>query len=318
MRLADVTAPARGAYVELEDLIALRFPARQLRLAKRRRALAALTGPNKANFRGRGIEFEEVRNYQPGDDIRSIDWRVTARTGSAHTKLFQEERERPVLVAVDQRNGMFFGSTNCFKSVLAAHLAGLLAWSALNAGDRVGGMVFNDASHREVRSRRSRKTVLALLSHLCEYNRSLAVADAGRGEGFVNTLTNLRQIARPGSSLFLISDFRGAGEENAREQLYQLARHTEITAIACSDPLEGELPAAGRYAVTDGVSRSELDTADKQLRRAYAARFLQQREQLSQDMQRLGIPLLQATTDLSPFSLLQTFYGDNQRGQRPR
>ena len=107
-------------------------------------------------------------------------------------------------------------------------------------------------------------------------------------------------------------------EENAREQLYQLAQHTEITAIACSDPLEGELPVAGRYAVTDGVSRSELDTADKQLRQAYATRFREQREQLSQDMQRLGIPLLQATTDQAPFSLLQTFYGDNRRGQRPR
>ena len=318
MRVADVTAPAHGAYVELEDLIALRFPARQLRLAKRKRALAALAGPNKSNFRGRGIEFEEVRNYQPGDDIRSIDWRVTARTGSAHTKLFQEERERPVLVAVDQRSSMFFGSTTCFKSVLAAHLAGLLAWSALNAGDRVGGLVFNESSHREVRSRRSRRTVLALLSHLNEYNRLLPLADPGRDNGFVTTLTNLRQIARPGSSLFLISDFRGAGEENAREQLYQLAQHTEITAIACSDPLEGELPVAGRYAVTDGVSRSELDTADKQLRQAYATRFREQREQLSQDMQRLGIPLLQATTDQAPFSLLQTFYGDNRRGQRPR
>lgn len=318
MGLADVTAPARGAYVELEDLIALRFRARQLRLAKRMRALAALTGPNKSNFRGRGIEFEEVRNYQPGDDIRSIDWRVTARTGSAHTKLFQEERERPVLLAVDQRSSMFFGSTTCFKSVLAAHLAGLLAWSALNAGDRVGGMVFNETSHREVRSRRSRKTVLALLSHLAGYNSSLPLTESERGNGFVTTLTNLRQIARPGSSLFLISDFRGADEETAREQLYQLAQHTEITAIACSDPLEGELPMAGRYAVTDGVLRSELDTADKSLRRAYATRFREQREQLSQDMQRLGIPLLQATTDQAPFKLLQTFYGENRRGQRPR
>ncbi len=171
MQLADVTAPARGAYAELEDLIALRFPARQLRLARRNRALSVLAGPNKSNFRGRGIDFEEVRSYQPGDDIRSIDWRVTARTGSAHTKLFREERERPVLVAVDQRSSMFFGSSHCFKSVLAAQLASLLAWSALDGGDRVGGLVFNDAGHREIRPRRSRKTVLALLSQVAEYNQ---------------------------------------------------------------------------------------------------------------------------------------------------
>lgn len=313
MHLTDITAPARGAHVGVDDLIALRFPAKQLRLARRNRALSALAGPNKSNFRGRGIEFEEVRNYQPGDDIRSIDWRVTARTGSAHTKLFQEERERPVLVAVDQRSNMFFGSTHCFKSVLAAQLAGLLAWSALDAGDRVGGLVFNGATHREIRPRRSRKTVLALLSGIAEYNRALPLPAGTETNGFASTLANLRQIVRPGSSLFIVSDFRGAGEEHAREQLFQLAQHIEITAIACNDPLETHLPRAGHYAVTDGSRRSELDTSDKRLRKAYQEQSRQQREMLSMDLLRLGIPMLQASTDQAPFSLLQQFYGDSRR-----
>src|SRR5210317_1518756 len=125
MRPADISSPARGAYTQLDDLIAQRFPAQQLTLKRRNRALSALAGPNKTNFRGRGIDFEEVRNYQPGDDIRTIDWRVTARTGNAHTKLFREERERPVMVVTDQRSGMFFGSSHCCKSVLAAQLASL-------------------------------------------------------------------------------------------------------------------------------------------------------------------------------------------------
>jgi uncharacterized protein (DUF58 family) len=313
MHLADVTAPARGAYVELEDLIALRFPARQLRLGRRNRALSALAGPNKSNFRGRGIEFEEVRSYQPGDDIRSIDWRVTARTGSAHTKLFQEERERPVMVAIDQRSSMFFGSSHCFKSVLAAQLAGLLAWSALDAGDRVGGLVFNGSSHREIRPRRSRKTVLALLSHLGDFNRALPLAPGSTTDSFAETLANLRQIVRPGSSLFIVSDFRGAESERAREQLFQLAQHTEITAIACHDPLESDLPRAGHYAVTDGERRSELDTGDKRLRGRYRQHAQQQREALSTDLLRLGIPMLQASTDRPPFSVLQQYYGDKRR-----
>ena len=313
MRLADASAPARGAYAKLEDLIALRFPAKQLRLARRKRALSALTGPNKSNFRGRGIDFEEVRNYQPGDDIRTIDWRVTARTGNAHTKLFREERERPVMVVTDQRSGMFFGSSHCFKSVLAAQLSGLLAWSALEAGDRIGGLVFNDSEHREIRPRRSRKTVLALLSELTAYNNALPPAAPPGEDSFSTMLSNLRRIARPGSSLFLVSDFRGASGEHAREHLFQLAQHTEITAIVCSDPIEAELPRAGQYAVTDGEQRSELHTGDSKLRATYRENFQRQRRQLSRDLMRLGIPLLQATTPQSPFTLLQGYYGDTRR-----
>lgn len=313
MQPADINAPAHGAYAQLDELIALRFPAKQLKLGRRTRALSNLAGPIKSNFRGRGIDFEEVRSYQPGDDIRTIDWRVTARTGNAHTKLFREERERPVLVVVDQRNSMFFGSSHCFKSVLAGHLASLLAWSALNGGDRVGGLVFNELGHQEIRPRRSRKTVLTLLSQIASYNASLPVDSASEEEHFASMLSNLRRIARPGSSLFLISDFRGASQEGAREHLFELAKHTELTALACSDPMEAELPRAGTYAVTNGTERSELQTGDRQLRDSYRQRQQQQHAMLSNDLIRLGVPLLRASTDLPPFGLLQTYFGDRRR-----
>ena len=313
MPLADINAPAAGAYAQLNELIALRFAAKQLKLGRRNRALSNLAGPIKSNFRGRGIDFEEVRSYQPGDDIRTIDWRVTARTGSAHTKLFREERERPVLVVVDQRNSMFFGSSHCFKSVLAGHLASLLAWSALNGGDRVGGLVFNEEGHQEIRPRRSRKTVLTLLSQISSYNRSLPLNDAREEDSFAQMLSNLRRIARPGSSLFLISDFRGASREGAREHLFELAKHTELTALACSDPMESELPRAGTYAVTNGRERSELQTGNRQLRDRYRLRLQQQHELLSDDLIRLGVPLLQASTNQPPFNLLQTYFGDRRR-----
>jgi len=313
MHLADIHSPARGAYTQLNDLIALRFPARQLQLGRRRRSLAILAGPNKSNFRGRGIDFEEVRTYQPGDDIRTIDWRVTARTGNAHTKMFREERERPVLVVVDQRASMYFGSTHCFKSVLAAHLASLLAWSALHGGDRVGGLVFNDEEHQEIRPRRSRKTVLALLSQIAGYNSALPPALASGADGFATMLSNLRRIARPGSSLFLVSDFRGASQARAREHLFELAKHTELTAIACGDPLESELPRAGTYAVTNGSERSELHTGDRGLRLSYRLQHQQQQALLRSDLLRLGVPLLQAATDQAPFDLLQRYYGEKRR-----
>jgi len=313
MHLADISSPPRGAYAELNDLISLRFPARQIKLSRKKRALSVLAGPNKSNFRSRGIDFEEVRSYQPGDDIRTIDWRVTARTGSAHTKLFREERERPVLVVVDQRSSMFFGSSHCFKSVLAAQVAGLLAWSALDSGDRIGGLVFNGLDHRDIRPRRSRKTALALLSHIAHYNSALPLAEADHADSFADMLANLRRITRPGSAVFLVSDFHGADQDNAREQLFQLSQHTEITAISCTDPMEGELPRAGRYAVTNGEQRSELHTADRGLRNRYRNRFEQRQSTLTQDFRRLGIPILEARTNGAPFMLLRQYYGDPKR-----
>jgi uncharacterized protein (DUF58 family) len=314
MQLSSFQVPPRGAHTRLEDLLALRFAAASLSLKRKNRALSLLAGPNKSNFRGRGIDFEEVRRYQAGDDIRTIDWRVTARTGDAHTKLFREERERPVLLVVDQRNSMYFGSSHCFKSVLAAHGCALLAWSALHSGDRVGGLVFNDAGHMDTRPRRSRKTVLHLLSRLVEYNNNLPLSAPDQARGFADMLANLRRIARPGSSIFLLSDFRGAEQPLANEQLFQLAQHTEITALYCQDALETELPASGRYAVTDGSQRSELYTGDRTLRRQYRERQARRIGTLNTNLQQLGIPLIQLATDQSPFATLQLYYGGPRKG----
>jgi uncharacterized protein (DUF58 family) len=270
-----------------------------------------LSGPNKTNFRGRGIDFEEVRAYQPGDDIRTIDWRVTARTGTAHTKMFREERERQVLVCVDQRSSMFFGSRFCCKSVLAARIAALVSWAALQRGDRLGGLVFSEAEHREVRPRRSRRSVLGLLSAIAEMNTSLPLPPQRSPLDFADMLVELRRIARPGSSLFLVSDFSGAQTENAMEHMYSLARRMEITALHCSDALERELPGAGSYAVTDGESRAQLFTGDSGLRDAFAGRYRQQLDTLRQSLGRLGVPLIEASTDESPLGILQAYYAGN-------
>jgi uncharacterized protein (DUF58 family) len=309
VRLLDPSAPAQGARVDLTRLLALRFPARQLDIRRRRRALAQLSGGQRSNFRGRGIEFEEVRRYQAGDDIRAIDWRVTARTGEAHTKLFHEERERPVLMIVDQRPGMYFGSRNCFKSVLAAELAALLAWSALGSNERVGGLLLRADDHWEMRPKNSRRTVLALLSALAE-----APAPAPPGQRFAarfpDLLRSARRVARPGSSLFIISDFDGLDEDGSREELFQLARHTEITAIHVSDPLEEQLPPAGDYTVTDGSARIRLDTADAALRGDFAREFSARRDASRGQFERLGIPFLEARTTDAPLALLRRLYGD--------
>ncbi|EED33194.1 ATPase [gamma proteobacterium NOR5-3] len=310
MLTLDPSLPAQGAAVDIARLLALRFPARQLDIRRRRRALAQLSGGQRSNFRGRGIEFEEVRGYQPGDDIRAIDWRVTARTGSAHTKMFHEERERPVLLVVDQRSSMHFGSQNCFKLVLAAEIAALLAWSALASNERVGGLLMRDTDHWEMRPRNSRRTVLALLSALAEAPESGAAStDEPDHNRFSTLLRSVRRVARPGSSIFLISDFDGAEQADAQEELFQLARHVEITAIHCSDPLEAQLPPAGRYSVTDGQARADLDTGIFGLSQRFAELYTARVDGYQQQLQRLGIPMLSANTTQAPLTLLRNIYG---------
>lgn len=308
---AAVSIPgATGPYCDLPTLLRLRAAAASLRITPPSRALSRMSGPLRSNMRGRGIEFEEVRAYEAGDDIRNIDWRVTARTGSAHTKLFREERERPVYLLVDQRRTMFFGSRHTLKSVQAVHAGALLAWATLDGGDRIGGLVLGDHEHHEVRPRRNRHAVLALLRLCHDFNRRLGIPKAQTPAAHLDlahALTGIRRVARPGSLVMIISDFHG-WDEAAVMQLHLLARHVEIAAINVFDPLERLLPAIGRTAVSNGYRRQELDTSDPRLQARYAARRQAEQEALSQAFRRLGAPFIQIGTDEPALDVLARYY----------
>lgn len=300
-----------GAYTELDQLISTRFAAKQLKIHQRNRALSLLAGPNKSNFRGRGIEFEEVRVYQAGDDIRSIDWRVTARSNNAYTKLFREERERPVLIMVDQRQAMFFGSQYGFKSVMAANLAATLGWSALHNGDRLGGLVIGNDGHKETRPRRSRKAVLGLLDQVHAMNSQLnkySGVDLNSEQTLTESFTELRRIAKPGSAIFLISDFNGFNEA-AKKQLFQLSKHCEVTCFFVYDPMEQQLPQAGEYTITDGQTRKTLGTGSSAQRDHYSQQFDQKLNSIHQFLGRLGVPVIEISTYDQPMNVLFRFYG---------
>ena len=304
----SISSPPAGAYSRLDELIRLRYAARDLKLNKQRKAFSLLVGPHQAKFRGRGIEFEEVRGYQAGDDIRSIDWRVTARTGKPHTKMFREERERPVLILVDQSLSMFFGSTTCFKSVMAAHIGALLAWAALQQNDRVGGLVFNGREHREIRPKRNVKTVLQFINDLDSLNHLLRKDFTTHGSGLDEALEELRRITRPGSNLFVISDFKDFSRKGEK-QLYHLSRNCDITAVRIFDPLEKDLPVNGYYSITDGNERFMMYTGDKGLRQSYNETFNLKTQQLSHLLGPMGIPIIQMSTLDSPVHYFRKFLG---------
>jgi len=298
----------KGAYIDLASLLRLRFAAQDLRLFVPRPVKSLLNGGERTRFRGRGMDFEEVRLYQAGDDIRSIDWRVTARTQVPHTKVYREERERPVFILIDQRSPLFFGSQQCFKSVLAAHIGTNLAWAALNNGDRVGGMLFGDTQQRDIRPRRSKHAVLELLHHIQDFNQQLRSPISPNGsKSLREVLTDTRRIAKPGCALFIISDFHDYTNE-CEQQLFELARHTDVTLIHVYDPLEKHLASNTRLTVSNGQSRLQLPTDENTFQEAYQTAFSERLDRVVSSSKRLGIALLSyATTDNVQQALRERF-----------
>ena len=257
------------------------------------------SGGYMSRFKGRGMEFDEARLYQPGDDIRSIDWRVTARTGKTHTKVFREERERPVFISVDNRLTMHFATRGVFKSVLAAKLAGLLAWTAEYHGDRIGGQLFSEHECRELKPQNGRHAVLRFLNALVKPQNPIDKAFT-----LDQVLARLNQHARPGSLVYIISDFRGINDQ-AETHIAKLSRHCEVVLIFVYDPLESSLPTKGRYRFTDDERDVVIDASDQQRILSYQQRFDQRLQRLELLAKKRGLAFIQCSTSEDPLQCLR-------------
>ncbi len=294
--------------IDSRDLIGLRQAGEGLRLRVGRIA-AQQSGNYLSRFKGRGMEFDEARRYQPGDDVRTLDWRVTARTGVAHTKLFREERERAVLSWVDLGPSMHFATQGAFKSVIAARLASLIAWAGNQQGDRLGGLIFNGDLHHELRPGRGRQAVMRLIHQLQAMDQQQdSAAPAPHSDA---ALARLRRVARPGSLIFLMSDFRHLGPQS-ESHLAQLARHNDVVLIHIYDPLEAELPISGDYRVSDG-QRSAFFSASRSNRERYRQHFDEHCAHLRRLCRFPGIHYLGCRTDADLLTLLT-----NDLGLKPR
>jgi len=292
----------------LDELIALRQQAGKLGLNRKQAARAQLSGGHASRFRGRGMDYQESRHYQPGDDIRNMDWRVTARTGRPHTKVYQEERERPVVLCVDLNPGMFFASRGALKSVVAARAASLIAWAAAAHGDRIGALLFN-GDHHELPPRGGKHGVLRLIRQLVAQTDPLEnLQRPPHPQGLNTALGRLRRVSRPGSLVFLLSDFYGIDEETGKH-LTRLRQHNEVIAIQLVDALELSPPPPARYGVTDGQHTGILDTRSASARKAYGDFFSQHHQALRDLMRSRAIPLLQLSTDDDVASVLRGYFG---------
>jgi len=284
-------------HVSSDELVQCRLPARDIRLDSRRPARSGLTGGHSSRFRGRGMDYLESRAYQPGDDIRSMDWRVTARTSHAHVKLYEEERERPVVVMIDLGPGMFFATRGAFKSVIAARAAALIGWAAIQNGDRIGAFLFN-GGHHELRPLGGQRGVMRLIRQLVSATDPAVAMDQNidvHGSHLNEALLRLHRVARPGSLVFILSDFY-AIDADTRRHLQRLRQHNDIVACQILDAIELEPPPAGHYAITDGTETGMLDTYSAARRRAYADYFADHHQAVQRLMQQSAVPLQRIAT----------------------
>ena len=265
------------------------------------------TGAYVSRFRGRGMEFDESRPYQRGDDPRNIDWRVTARSNSAYTKVFREERERPVFVLTDLRPSMHFATRGCFKSVIASKAAALIAWSAHHRGDRIGGLIFGETSYHELKPLLGRRSALRFIHKLVNNNFWIENTPQS-SDSFIKALTSLRRVSRPGSLVVIISDFNGF-DRTAQSHLSSVARHNDVFAIFISDPMEKILPPPGNYRLVAPNQEIEIDTSSKTTRLDYENAFVNRENNLNIFCSRYGVHLMPMSTNDNPVTALQIAFG---------
>ena len=309
-----------GVYVSMNELIGLQASHAKLDLSGQKKSLAIMAGAHRSSFRGRGIDFDEVRMYAPGDDIRHIDWRVTARTGKTHTKLYHEERERPIYLVIDQRQSMFFGTQDAFKSVVAARTAAYLAWAAKDHGDRIGGFLFNDTDVHEVRPKEGKRGIQQLFRMLIQFNQTLSANNPkanGSRSSITTAIEGLHHVVKPGSLVFIISDFQGF-DDITLQHLSLIAKHSDMVAAHISDPMEQSLPATGSYGFTDGIRNIKLNTNNHDLRKRFRTRFIDHHLRVKEQLTKIGVPTIDISTGQSVSTALAEALGMKSRKRKKR
>ena len=304
-----------GIYVDLAELVRLQFKARGYTFMPRQPVHSALAGRHASRLRGRGLNFEEIRGYLPGDDIRSMDWRVTARTGKPHVRVYTEERDHPVLLLIDQRQNMFFGSRRAMKSVVAAEAAALAAWRVFQQGDRVGAIVFNDREIVEIKPQRSRDQVMRILETVTRFNHQLRAEPSSEPNPAIynEALHHALRLATHDYLITSISDGFGVNEETFRLGT-RIAAHNDVIVLFIYDALEADLPRAGRLVFGQGAQQLEVDSADAKLRREFNTRFQDRFDAIEHFCRQRSVPRIPINTEQGVAEQIRARLGYVPRG----
>ncbi len=286
------TSNKSATQVTAKVLVQQQAHAKTLSLTSRKKASSAISGLHDSRFRGRGMDYQESRVYQAGDDIRNMDWLVTARTGTAHTKLFQEERERPIHILMDTNTSMAFGTRKEFKSVTAAKAASLLAWAAVKNGDRVGVMSYGKNGIHHEKPVGGKRGMMRLIAHLVQAD--IHEADQ-QGTLLEEALKRLRTIIRPGSLIIIVSDFYHLGKD-VKRHLIQLKKHNDVLSLFITDEFEIHTPLPGVYGVNNGEKSVVFNTKKHNDVESMQKRQNQHLDNVYENIQKSGVPVIPILT----------------------
>lgn len=282
---------SKGIIPDINELLALRHYAGSIQFFNRQKVNTPQTGTRLSQARGRGMDFEEVRQYQSGDDVRLIHWSLTARLGKPYTKVYREERERAIYLVLDQSTSMKFGTRVSFKNVLAAKVAALLGWAALQNHEQIGGIVFNDNAAEFIKPKRSRQSLLDMFNLMTNSN-----ALKHYNGGLNNALQFMSKNIQSGSVVIVISDFFNTNED-MQTYLRLIARKCELINVFTYDPLEAKLPDSGRYSFTQDGQQQLAINASKKNNDIYTTPFLKRLELVKQLSQKNRMQFVQLATN---------------------
>lgn len=308
-RKISESSPTEGAYVELDKLVRLRFETQDFSLRPSQPVTSVLNGRYGSKLRGRGMDFVEIRPYHPGDDTRTMDWKVTARTRKPHVRVCAEEKDRSVLMIVDQRQSMFFGTKRQMKSVTAAECGAIGVWRTLASGDRAGAIIFNDSENVVVKPQRSDANAMTILGHIVRMNHALKVGSTqtANPDALNTALRHATQIATHDVLVVIVSDMAGVNEESGR-LIAQIAAHNDVLTLMTHD--HARLHAfKDSLRVSDGDTHQDIDFTNQTIRNQLRADFENEQLQLEQHLRRLAAPMLMISNGENTTAQIRKHFG---------
>ncbi len=303
-----------AVFASLESLVQDKYQTYRMNSVEGKKTSKQHHGDARSIFKGRGMDFDEVREYQQGDDVRLVDWRLTAKMGKAFTKIFHEERDRQIWFLIDLRSGMKFGTKQAFKSVIAAHIMAMLAWYFADKSDKVGGLVLSDEQMQVFKPSRLRRRIMAFFNAVSQNTRQKEFFEKIEDEiSLTQACMKLRRSCRNGNIIFVISDFSDV-EESTLKCLASLARTNELTFINVYDVLEGRCPAPNVYVVSDGKNHVTLDTRQKDIHDMYIHHFFKRLLTIRDFTMKYHIKYIPVSSEMNYYEVVARMMQKKEKG----